>query len=112
MTLHEITPKQLRALLLLLVLVPFIPMVLMLRFMVDALEGERDAAMERAATVYQQTLVNAGPSLAKHLAAKAGERQPEEARAFYRELFDREIEVAIAGAGGRIEAGPAQPPGR
>src|SRR6267154_443716 len=60
MTLHEITPKQLRALLLLLVLVPFIPMVLMLRFMLDALEGERDAALERAGSVYQQTLADAG----------------------------------------------------
>ncbi len=112
MTLHEIKPKQLRALLLLLVLVPFIPLVLMLRFMLDALEGERDAAMERAAGVYQQTLVNAGPSLAKHLASKARDQQPEDARQFYRGLFTREIEVAIADAGGQIVAGPRTPPGR
>ena len=112
MTLHEIKPKQLRALLLLLVLVPFIPMVLMLRFMLDALAGERDAAMERAAGVYQQTLANAGPSLAKHLASKAGGPQPEDARKFYRGLFDREIEVTIADGSGRIVAGPAAPPGR
>ena len=112
MTLHEIKPKQLRALLLLLVLVPFIPMVLMLRFMLDALAGERDAAMERAASVYQQTLANAGPSLAKHLAIKAGGPQPEDARKFYRGLFDREIEVTINDGSGRIVAGPAAPPGR
>jgi signal transduction histidine kinase len=111
-TLHEIKPKQLRALLLLLVLVPFIPMVLMLRFMVDALEGERDAAFERSAGVYQQTLINAGPSLAKHLAGKPTAQQAEDARNFYRELFDREIEVAIAGENGRIAAGPPTPPGR
>lgn len=112
MTLHEIKPKQLRALLLLLVLVPFIPTVLMLRFMFDALAGERDAAMERAAGVYQQTLANAGPSLTKHLANRAGGPQPEDARKFYRGLFDREIEVAIAADGGRIVAGPVAPPGR
>jgi signal transduction histidine kinase len=111
-TLHEIKPKQLRALLLLLVLVPFIPMVLMLRFMVDALEGERDAAFERSASVYQQTLINAGPSLAKHLAGKPTTQQAEDARNFYRELFDREIEVTIAGENGRIAAGPQSPPGR
>jgi len=111
-TLHEIKPKQLRALLLLLVLVPFIPMVLMLRFMLDALTGERDAAMERAAGVYQQTLVNAGPSLTKHLASKPGGQRPEDARNFYRGLFDREIEVAIAEAGGSIVAGPSVPPGK
>ena len=112
MTLHEIKPKQLRALLFLLVLVPFIPTVLMLRFMLDALAGERDAAMERAAGVYQQTLVNAGPSLTKHLASKAGAQKPEDARSFYRGLFDREIEVAIANASGGIVAGPAAPPGK
>jgi signal transduction histidine kinase len=112
LTLHEFKPKQLRALILLLVLVPFIPMVLMLRFMLDALEGERDAALERAAGVYQQTLVNAGPSLAKHLADKTGTQQAEDARKFYRELFDREIEVAIAGDHGQIVAGPATAPGR
>ncbi len=111
-TLHEIKPKQLRALLLLLVLVPFIPTVLMLRFMLDALAGERDAAVERTSAVYQQTLVNAGPSLVKHLSSKAGTQQPEDARKFYRGLFDREIEVAIADASGAIVAGPASPPGK
>lgn len=112
MILHEIKPKQLRALLLLLVLVPFIPMVLMLRFMLDALAGEREAALERAAGVYQQTLVNAGPSLTKHLANKGGGSQPEDARKFFRGLFDREIEIAIFDSGGRVVAGPASPPGK
>ncbi len=111
-TLHEIKPKQLRALLLLLVLVPFIPMVLMLRFMLDALAGSREAAMERASSVYQHTLVNAGPSLTKHLASRGGERQPEDARNFYRGLFDREIEITLTDGSGRIVAGPAAPPGR
>ena len=112
MTIHQIKPKQLHALLLLLVLVPFIPMVLMLRFMLDALAGERDAAVERAAGVYQQTLVNAAPSLAKHLAIGGGGPQPEDVRRFYRGLFDREIEIAITDGHGRILAGPAALPGR
>ena len=111
-TLHEIKPKQLRALLLLLVLVPFIPMVLMLRFMLDALAGEREAALERAAGVYQQTLVNAGPSLTKHLASRAGGQTPDDVRKFYRGLFDREIEIAIADGSGQIVAGPAVAPGK
>ncbi len=112
MTPHEIKPKQLRALLLLLVLVPFIPMVLMLRFMTDALHGERDAAMERAANVYRETLGSADASLAKHLAARAAPPKSEDVRAFYRTLFDREIEVAIRDDSGKIVAGPASPPGR
>ncbi|MCE9611934.1 MAG: HAMP domain-containing histidine kinase [Chthoniobacter sp.] len=111
-TLHEFKPKQLRALLLLLVLVPFIPMVLMLRFMLDALSGEREAALERAASVYQQTVVNAGPSLAKHLASKGGAAHPEDARKFFRALFDGEIEIAIADGGGQIVAGVVPVPGK
>lgn len=112
MTLHEIKPKQLRALLFLLVLVPFIPTVLMIRFMVDALAGQREAIMERTVSVYQQTLVNAGPSLAKHLAGSIGGPQAENVRAFYRGLFDREIEVVIADADGRIIAGSTTPRGK
>lgn len=111
-TLHEIKPKQLHALLLLLVLVPFIPLVLMLRFMLDTLASEREVAMERAAGVYQQTLVNAGPSLAKHLAARVGGPTPEDVRKFYRGLFDREIEIAIADGRGLTVAGPAAAPGK
>lgn len=48
MTPHEIRPRQLRALLLLLLLVPFIPIALMVRFMFDTLKVERRSAMERA----------------------------------------------------------------
>ena len=112
MTLHEIKPKQLRALLLLLVLVPFIPMVLMLRFMADALEGERDAALERALSANQRTLMSAGVSLEKHLATRPSPVPPDELRKFYRDLFDASVDVCIADANGRIVAGPSPPVGR
>ena len=56
MTAHEIRPKQLRALLLLLVLVPLIPTALMVRFMADALKGERMDAIERTQQLYAQLL--------------------------------------------------------
>src|ERR1700722_4419925 len=105
MTLHEITPKQLRALLLLLVLVPFIPMVLMLRFMADALEGERDAAMERASTNYIDTLANAGASLKRPLSTLPGKAAPEDLRAFYRSIFPPEITVVIVDDSGHAVAG-------
>ena len=67
MTAHEIRPKQLRALLLLLVLVPLIPAALMLRFMLDALRSERAAALDRTGALYQQALLTAGASFEKHL---------------------------------------------
>ena len=101
MTLHEITPKQLRALLLLLVLVPFIPMVLMLRFMADALDGERSAALERASSSYHQTLINATSSLEKHLADFPDNAKAEDSLKFYRGIFPPEIAILITDASGK-----------
>ena len=59
MTAQEIRPKQLRALLLLLVLVPLIPTALMVRFMSDALKGERMEAIERTQELYGELLETA-----------------------------------------------------
>jgi len=130
MTLHEITPKQLRALLLLLVLVPFIPMVLMLRFMTDALESERDAAWERIVTTNHRALLNAAATLQKRVAAQAASSaqtappaqtatsvpstptEPNDLRRYFREVFEPTIEVAIIDATGRVVAGPAPATGR
>jgi signal transduction histidine kinase len=130
MTLHEITPKQLRALLLLLVLVPFIPMVLMLRFMTDALESERDAAWERIVTTNHRALLNAAATLQKRVAAQATSSvqtappaqtatsvpstptEPDDLRRYFREVFEPTIEVAIIDATGRVVAGPTLSTGR
>ncbi len=112
MTLHEISPKQLRALLLLLVLVPFIPMVLMLRFMTDALEGERDAAWERIVSTNHRALLSAAAAHQKHLATQATPPTPEELRRFYRDVFEPIVEIDIFDSTGRIVAGPSPPKGR
>ena len=105
MTSHEIKPKQLRALLLLLVLVPLIPTVLMIRFVIDAVQSERAAALERTSAVLQQTLLRSDSSLKKHLAQKGGRTTPEEVHAFYRELFDREVDVSVLDQHGQRLAG-------
>ncbi|MEP6667956.1 MAG: ATP-binding protein [Chthoniobacter sp.] len=112
MTIHEISPKQLRALLLLLVLVPFIPLVLMLRFMTDALEGERDAARERLSSNAQRALSSATLSVEKHLVAQTGPVQPEDLRRLCREVFDPTVDVSIHDFGGELVAGPAHPAGK
>jgi two-component system phosphate regulon sensor histidine kinase PhoR len=101
MGIHEIKPKQLRALLLLLVLVPFIPLVLMLRFMVDALDSARAATIERASSVYQQALFTAQASLEKHLATKPKPPRVQDVFDFYRGLFSSEIGVWIFEASGK-----------
>ena len=59
MTSHEIRPKQLRALLFLLVLVPLIPAALMLRFMAETLKGERFAALSRMEQFHSSAMVTA-----------------------------------------------------
>ncbi len=112
MTLHEISPKQLRALLLLLVLVPFIPMVLMLRFMADALDGERNAAWERMVGAQQRTLASASASLEKHLASRTTPLPSAELREFFRAVFGREMEVCIVDPTGQTVAGAAPAKGR
>ena len=112
MTIREISPKQLRALLLLLVLVPFIPLVLMLRFMADALESEGDATRERFSSNAQRTLTSATLSLDRSLAAQTTPAQPEELRRLCLEVFDRTVDISIHDAAGQVVAGPARPPGR
>jgi signal transduction histidine kinase len=109
MTMHEIKPKQVRALLLLLVIVPFIPMVLMMRFISEARKDESEAARARAVSGYQQTLASATGSLERHTANRTTPMTPEEVRAFYRGLFEREVELSVADAAGRIVGGPTLP---
>jgi len=111
MGVHEIKPKQLRALLLLLVLVPFIPLVLMLRFMVDALDSARTAALERTASIYQQALTNSLPSLEKHLATRVKPPRADDVFAFYRELFSTEIGVLLSETSGKPLVPSIRPPG-
>ncbi|MEK0448507.1 MAG: hypothetical protein RL088_775 [Verrucomicrobiota bacterium] len=101
MTTDEIRPRQLRALLLLLFLVPLTPTAMMARFMADALRGERSIATERLEQIYSTALSNVlvgdtsttaeeligaiTPALDEHLSARivdekgthlAGERNP------------------------------------
>jgi signal transduction histidine kinase len=112
MTLHEITPKQLRALLLLLVLVPFIPMVLMLRFMTDALHGERDAAWERLVSTNHRALLNAAATQEKHLATQTTPPDPAELRRFYRDVFESTIGIVIVDNQGHTFADPSPMKGK
>jgi signal transduction histidine kinase len=111
MSTHEIKPKQLRALLLLLVLVPFIPLVLMLRFMVDALDSARTVAIERTSSVYQQALFNAQGSLEKHLATRPKPPRGEDVFAFYRDLFSSEIGVWLVDLSGKPVVPEPRPTG-
>jgi signal transduction histidine kinase len=107
---HEIHPKQLRALLLLLVLVPLIPTALMLRFMVDAVQAERGVAREKLAGSYQQTLAAADAAFARQMSNRSTPPAPREVHNFYRGLLDQEVVVRVAEANGKPLTGISVPP--
>ena len=108
MTPHEIKPKQLRALLLLLVLLPLIPTVLMVRFVLEMVEMDRTAALERLADSAQQTLVKGEATFAKQIGGLATAVSAEDAAAFYRGLVEGDQEVSVHDETGRIVAGGAR----
>lgn len=108
---QEIRPQKLRALLLLLVVVPLIPMGLMLRFVMEIATNEREAALERVSAAYQRTLVSAGQSVARQFADRPrAEITPRQVHAAFRALLDREILVRVADPGGEALTGFLVPP--
>ncbi len=105
MTPHEFRPSQVRALLLLLAIVPLIPTVLMVRFMVDSVDDERTAAFERLSALYQQTLTNASATLARNVADQKATISADEARLYFRDLFDRDVLVRVIDNEGKPVSG-------
>ncbi|HEX8310021.1 MAG TPA: histidine kinase dimerization/phospho-acceptor domain-containing protein, partial [Chthoniobacteraceae bacterium] len=98
---REIKTKQLRALLLLLVLVPLIPTALMIRFMLDAMEDKRTVVVDNLSALYQQTLAKADDSFGRQLAGRAEPITPREVHSFYRGLLDREAFIRVTTKDGR-----------
>jgi signal transduction histidine kinase len=108
MTSHEIRPTQLRALLLLLVLVPLIPAALMVRFMLETLRVERLAAMDRLQQFHSETVVGALRKL------PADPREPNAANAedllsALKGLASRDITTRVVDATGAYLAGEPEP---
>jgi signal transduction histidine kinase len=99
MTPHEIRPSQLRALLLLLVIIPLMPTGLMLQFMFDTVRTERTVALERLSAIYQQTLANADATFARHIAGRH-DVTPRETHNYYRALLDRDVVVRVIDSNG------------
>ena len=110
MTAHEIRPKQLRALLLLLVLVPLIPVALMARFMSDALKGDRVDAIERTQQFQTEMLASvlrSAPALEGTPAERAARLH-----AHIREFAERSVSIRIVDGAGRTLAGEESPKGQ
>ncbi len=100
---YDIRPKQLRALLLLLVLVPLIPVALMARFMSDMLKGDRVEAVARAQEFQAEVLSGAlrsAPPLEGSQAERAARLYPH-----VRNYAQPSITVRIVDDSGRLLAG-------
>jgi signal transduction histidine kinase len=106
---HELSPRQLRGLLLLLVLLPLSPTVLMFRFMEEAVRNEHAESDERLGDIYRHALATATGSLKNHFSAGKPviAVKPEALFDFYRRTFDPAVQIRIAGADGRSLAGDA-----
>ena len=110
MTAHEIRPKQLRALLLLLVLVPLIPIALMVRFMSDALNGDRLDVILRTQQFQAELLASAlrsAPSLEGTPAERAARLHTH-----ITEFAEPIVSTRIVDGAGRTLAGEDSPKGQ
>ena len=110
MSSHEIRPKQLRALLLLLFIVPFIPTALMARFMSDALKSERLLALDRTQQLYSDALT---PML--RFTPKSDETNSGRAREILEHLektSDHKVTIRIVDADGKLITGEPAPWGQ
>lgn len=113
MALHAISPKQIRALLLLLVCVPLIPTVLLVRLMVDAVHNARDTALAQAGTAltavaYQQQLTRSVAGIGQE--PRAVTLTPEGLYGELQRIFGQEVAVQITDERGNALIG--SPPAR
>jgi signal transduction histidine kinase len=106
---HELSQRQLRSLLLLLVLLPLSPTVLMFRFMVGAVQNEQAAGDEREGDFYRHALAAATDALKNHFTTDGSGPKvtPQGLFEYYRREFDPAVKIRIAAAGGNALAGDA-----
>ena len=110
MSSNEIRPKQLRALLLLLFIVPLIPTALMARFMFDALNNERLQAFERIQLLYTDSL----PPMLRYIPSSEG-TTTENAREILSRVertSENIVTVRVVDADGKLIAGETNPWGQ
>lgn len=100
---QETGSKQIRALILLLILVPLIPTAIMLRFMLNAAQAEKEDTHERLRSVYQQALFTAKLSFQNHAKnMEDGHKpNPREAFDFFNRAFDTDIQTRLCDQAGK-----------
>jgi signal transduction histidine kinase len=108
MTSPEIRPGQLRALLLLLFLVPLIPTALMVRFMADTLRVERLTALDRAQQFHAESLTAFFRTLKVSEEGSDAERAAKIVRQ-WEQVTGPDAQARIVDESGRLLAGEVSP---
>ena len=106
---YEVKPRQLRALVLLLALLPLIPMTFVVRFVSDDIASQRLEARERARPVYQKFLDSASVALAASVEKQlppAGTLDPRDPWRWLRDTPGAADTVLLAMPDGRLSAPP------
>lgn len=109
---HEISPGQIRGLLVLLVLGPLLPTVLMLRLMIDSVQAARAENHNEIAQAYQQSLSMATVSLAhqwKTSSPPARAEAPAKIVRYYHGVFDPSVLIRIVDEHGKPLTGNSRP---
>lgn len=102
---YEVKPRQLRALVLLLVLLPLLPMTFVVQFLIQGVANERLEARERARPVYQQFLTATSNALAGSLARQlAADPAPADPWSIVRDAPGTVDSVLRASPEGRLTA--------
>ncbi len=117
-SLQEIKPRQIRALLLLLVLAPLIPTGLLLRFMFETVQQEREAARDTITSAWQDSLSIATRALSVTLKPEimsptlVSRPAAEIIAAALRRSFDHEVRIRVLAKDRTVLAGASHVTGR
>ncbi len=103
----ELTSRQVRALILLLILVPLIPTTLLLRLMHVTIQSEESAAQDRERDLYLQALHAAGIALKAHLATAnfSPSEKPSRVLEYFQRAFAKDTVVRLLDRDGQTIAG-------
>jgi signal transduction histidine kinase len=109
----ELSSRQVRALILLLIIAPLIPAALMMQLMIGSVQSEQLSSQDRARAFLAQALPAARTSLATRLRAERGKTQPQIAAlalSFLRESFNGSARVRLFAPGQQVQREPGVTP--
>ena len=92
---YQFSQRQLRGLVALLVLLPWIPVTLLWQVWRESNTHQREATRERLAAGYQQMLRSADNSLKRHLSQLPPQEAPKAAQLFFEDLFGQDWVVRL-----------------